>query len=165
VILVAPLAYYAQFSGSLQWIVGLASLALLAGFAVRAIFRGTSEPAPLVEPAAGDRTTPGEMDRLAASMGRAMRGLRYSQVVVTSRARAAFMERARLALGWDPDRMQAVQGDREALGRLFGDELADFLYLRTGDLEERFPSAFQTPGRGAFVKEFGEILAKMEAWR
>jgi hypothetical protein len=101
------------------------------------------------------------MDRLAASMGRAMRGLRYSQVVVTSRARAAFMERARLALGWDPDRMQAVQGDREALGRLFGDELADFLYLRTGDLEERFPSAFQTPGRGAFVKEFGEILAKM----
>lgn len=164
-ILFVPLGYYAQYSGFLQWVLALAVLGVLAGLAGRLVFRGASEPEPLMPPAAGDRSTPGELARVAASVGRAARGLRYSQVVVTSRARAAFMDQARLAFGWDPGTMHALQRDRGALRRLFGDELADFLHLRTADLDERSAWASRAQGRRGFAKEFGEVLEKMEAWR
>ena len=73
-IIFAPLAYYAQYSGFLQWVLGLASLGVLGGVAGRLVFRGALEPAPLVPPAEGDRYTPGELARVAASVGRAARG-------------------------------------------------------------------------------------------
>jgi hypothetical protein len=165
VIVFAPLAYYAQVSGLLQWILGLASLGVLASFAGLLVFRGASEPAPLVNPSEANRSTSGELARVAATVGRAARGLRYSQVVVTTRARAAFMDQARLALGWDPETMRALQQDREALRRLFGDDLAAFLYLRSGDLDERFAWARQAQGGAGFAEEFAAILEKMEVWR
>jgi 2-hydroxychromene-2-carboxylate isomerase len=161
----APLAYYAQSSRLSQWVLGLASLGVLAAFAGRFVFRGTSEPVPLVNPAAQDRYASGELARVAASVGRAVRGLRYSQVVVTSRARAAFLDQARLDRGWDPATMLALQRDHNALRRLFGDELADFLHLRAGDLDDRFAWVRRVQGRGGFAKEFGDILERMEAWR
>jgi hypothetical protein len=61
--------------------------------------------------------------------------------------------------------MQTLQRDRRALRRLFGDELADFLHVRTGDLDDRFEWAFQARGRRGFAVEFGDILERMEAWR
>src|SRR5207253_2087256 len=51
-VVVMVFVYYAQFSGSLQWGLGLAFLGLLAVLAWRQVFRGPSEPAPLVR--AGD---------------------------------------------------------------------------------------------------------------
>ena len=165
VIVFAPFAYYAQFSGLLQWVLGLASLGVLASFAGLFVFRGASEPAPLVNPSEANRSASGELARVAATVGRAARGLRYSQVVVTSRARAAFMDQARLVLGWDSETMRALQQDREALRRLFGDDLAAFLYLRSGDLDERFAWARRAQGGAGFAEEFAGILEKMEAWR
>ena len=50
-VVVMVFVYYAQLSGSLQWGLGLAFLGLLAVLVWRAVFRGTSEPAPLVPPA------------------------------------------------------------------------------------------------------------------
>jgi hypothetical protein len=164
-IVLAPVAFYAQFSGFMQWVLGLAILGVLAGFAGLLMFRGASEPAPLVNPAAGDRSASGELARVAAAVGRATRGLPFSQVVVTSRARAAFLDQARLSFGWDPDAMRALQRDRAALGRLFDNVLADFLYLRSGDLDERSTWALRAQGRGGFAKEFGDVLERMEAWR
>jgi hypothetical protein len=116
-------------------------------------------------PAEENRYTAGELARVAASVRRAARGLRYSQVLVTSRARAAFLDQARLALGFDAGTMQTLQRDRRALRRLFGDELADFLHVRTGDQDDRFEWAFQARGRRGFAVEFGDILERMEAWR
>jgi hypothetical protein len=164
-IVFAGLGYYSRYSGPLQWALALAAMGILAGFAGRFVFRGSSEPAPLVAESAADRYTSGELARVAASLGRATRGLRYSQVLVTSRARDAFMDQARLALGWDAATMHAVQEDRARLQRLFGHDLADFLHLRTRDLDERFAWAGRAQERGGFAKEFGDILKKMEAWR
>jgi hypothetical protein len=162
----ALLLYYAQFSGSLQWILGLAFLGVLAAFAWRQVLRGTSEPAPLVLPAPPEAYEPGDLDALAASVRRAARGLRYSQVIVTSRARSAFLDHARLSLGMTPEAMREVQRDREALRRLFGDNvLPEFLHIRDGDLEERYSWVLRARERGGFTREFGEVLARMEAWR
>lgn len=160
------LLYYAQFSGSLQWVLGLAFVGILAGLAWRQVFRGTSEPAPLVVPPPPEAYEPGELDSVAASVRRAARGLRYSQVIVTSRARVAFLDHVRLSLGMAPEAMRDLQKDPEALRRLFGDELlADFLHIRVGDLEERYAWVLRAREHGGFTRQFREVLAHMEAWR
>ena len=165
-VVVMVFVYYAQFSGSLQWGLGLAFLGLLAVLVWRQVFRGTSEPAPLVLPASPEAYEPGELDTVAASVRRAARGLRYSQVLVTSRARAAFLEHARLSFGLTPAGMYAVQQEPEALLRMFGDPvLAEFLHVRAGDLDGRYAWVRRARERGGFTHEFQDVLARMEAWR
>ncbi|TLZ80124.1 MAG: hypothetical protein E6K05_08190 [Methanobacteriota archaeon] len=165
-VVVMVFVYYARFSGSLQWGLGLAFLGLLAVLVWRQVFRGTSEPAPLVLPASPEAYEPGELDTVAASVRRAARGLRYSQVLVTSRARAAFLEHARLSFGLTPAGMYAVQQEPEALLRMFGDPvLAEFLHVRAGDLDGRYAWVRRARERGGFTREFQDVLARMEAWR
>ena len=165
-VVVMILLYYAQFSGSLQWGLGLAFLGILAALAWRQVFRGTSEPTPLVIPSAPDAYEPGELDMAAASVRRATRGLRYSQVIVTSRARAAFLDHARLSLGLAPEAMREVQQEPDALLRLFGDPvLVDFLHIGAGDLGGRYAWVVRARERGGFTRKFREVLAHMEAWR
>jgi hypothetical protein len=160
------LLYYAQFSGSLQWVLGLGFLGILAGVAWRQVFRGTSEPAPLVVPPPPEAYEPGELDTVASSVRRAARGLRYSQVLVTSRARTAFVDHVRLSLGMAPEAMRELQRDPAALRRLFGDNvLAEFLHIRIGDLEERYAWVLRARERGGFTRQFADVLARMEAWR
>jgi hypothetical protein len=164
-VVLALLLYYAQFSGSLQWVLGLVFLAFLASFAFRQVFRGSVEPAPLVAPTSPEAHVSGEMESVAASVSRAAHGLRYSQVLVTSRARVAFLDHARLALGLSPEGMREIQQDPQALRRLFGDSaLAEFLHIRVGDLEERYGWVLRARARGGFGREFREVLAQMEAW-
>jgi hypothetical protein len=165
-VVVMVFVYYAQFSGSLQWGLGLAFLGLLAVLVWRQVFRGTSEPAPLVPPASPAAYEPGELETVAASVRRAGRGLRYSQVLVTARARAAFLDHARLSLGLTPAGMQAVQQEANALLRLFGDPvLAEFLHVHAGDLDGRYAWVRRARERGGFTREFQDVLARMEAWR
>src|SRR2546430_350686 len=165
-VVVMVLLYYAQFSGSLQWGLGLAFLGILAALAWRQVFRGTSEPTPLVLPSAPDAYEPGELDMAAASVRRATRGLRYSQVLVTSRARAAFLDHARLSLGLAPEAMREMQQEPDALLRLFGDPvLVDFLHIGAGDLGGRYACVVRARERGGFTRKFREVLAHMEAWR
>ena len=165
-VVVMVFVYYAQFSGSLQWGLGLAFLGLLAVLVWRQVFRGTSEPAPLVLPASPEAYEPGELEVVAASVRRAARGLLYSQVLVTSRARAAFLEHARLSFGLTPAGMYAVQQEPDALLRVFGDPvLAEFLHVRAGDLDGRYAWVRRARERGGFTHEFQDVLARMEAWR
>jgi len=165
-VVVMVFVYYAQFSGSLRWGLGLAFLGLLAVLVWHQVFRGTSEPAPLVLPASPEAYEPGELETVAASVRRAARGLRYSQVLVTSRARAAFLEHARLSFGLSPAGMYAVQQEPDALLRVFGDPvLAEFLRVRAGDLDGRYAWVRRARERGGFTREFQDVLARMEAWR
>ena len=160
------LLYYAQYSGSVQWVLGLAFVGLIAFLAWRQVLRGTAEPGPLVGPVAPETIRTGELDALSGSMERAARGLRYSQVLVTSRARTAFLEHVRLTLGLSPEGLRRLQRDPEALRRTVGDErLAEFLHIRVGDLEERFEWVLQARARGGFSREFREVLSRMEEWR
>jgi len=165
-VVVMVFLYYAQFSGSLQWAIGIAVLGLLAVLVWRQVFRGTSEPAPLVPPTVPEPAEPGELEAVAASVRRATHGLRYSQVLVTLRARAAFLEHARLSLGLSPQAMHEVQREPEALLRVFGDPvLAEFLHLPAGDLDGRDAWVRRARERGGFTRKFQEALEHMEAWR
>ncbi len=165
-LLLGLLLYFAQFSGTVRWLLGVAFLAVLAALAWEQVVRRTAEPAPLVEPDAAGVRREGELESFAAAVRRAANGLPYSQVLVTSRARAAFIERARLALGLSPEAMREVQRDPAALTRLLGDDLlADFIYLKTPDLEERYRWVHQARARGTFPSELRMVLRRMEAWR
>lgn len=158
--------YYAQFSGTVRWMLGVAALAVLAAFAWNQIVRRTAEPVPLVTPPVMDSIHEGELESFAGAVRRASRGLPYSEVLVASRARSAFVEHARLALGIDPEGMRAVQRSPAALRRIFADDsLVDFLHLEVGDLEERYGWVRRAKERGSFPKEFRLVLDKMEAWR
>jgi len=145
---------------------GVVALAVLAAIAWGQIQRRTAEPLPLVGPRSPGATREGELDSFAAAVRRAARGLPYSQVLVASRARSAFLERARLALGLPPETIRDVQRDPGALRRMFGDDaLVDFLYLEAGDLDDRMAWVQRARVRGGFVREFRDILTRMEAWR
>jgi hypothetical protein len=158
--------YYAQFSGTVRWLLGVAALTVLAAFAWGQIVRRTVEPAPLVPAFALDSVRPGELESFAAAVRRASRGLPYSEVMVASRARSAFIEHARLALGVDPEAMRDIQRDPAALRRIFVDDsLVDFLHLEGGDLDERYGWVRRSKERGGFSREFRRVLDKMEAWR
>jgi len=160
------LLYYAQFSGTIRWLLGVAALAVLAAVAWGQIQRRTAEPSPLIGPPSPAPTRDGELDSFASAVRRASRGLPYSQVLVASRARSAFLERARLALGLPPETIRDVQRDPEALRRMFGDDaLVDFLHLEAGDLEDRMAWVHRARARGGFVPAFREVLTRMEAWR
>ena len=165
-ILLGMLLYYAQFSGAIRWLLGVGALALLAAVAWAQIQRRTAEPSPLVGPRSPGATRDGELGSFAAAVRRASRGLPYSQVLVASRARSAFLERARLALGMPPETIREVQRDPAALRRMFADDaLVDFLYLEAGDLEDRLEWVQRARAHGGFVAEFRDVLARMEAWR
>jgi len=160
------LLYQAQFSPSLRWVLGVAFLAAMAVFGCVLLLRRTGEPAPLVGPAPPRGVRTGELDALAAAVRRASRGLAFSQVVVASRARAAFVERVRLALGLSPEAMGDAQRDPVRLRRILHDPvLADFVHQRVGDLDERYRWAVEARARRGFAREFEAVLARMEAWR
>lgn len=165
-VLIGSLLYSAQFSGSLQWGLGVVGLGIFAALAWRFVLRRTSEPGPLVGPAPPDESHPGELGAFARAVHRAARGLPYSQMTVSSRARAAFLEHARLELGIAPEAMRDAQADTEELRRLIGDNvLAEFLHLRVGDLEDAYGWVLRARSRRGFAPEFRDVLNRMEAWR
>src|SRR2546430_13819343 len=100
----------------------------------------------------------------AASVRRATRGLRSSQVIVTSRARAAFLDHARLSLGLAPEAMREAQQEPDALLRLFGDPvLVDFLHIGAGDLGGRYAWVVRARERGGCTGEFRGGLTPLGA--
>src|SRR6266508_3338420 len=72
------------------WLGAAAFLAVIAVFGCVLLLRRTGEPAPLIRPAPPGAVREGDLEALAGAVRRASRGLPYSQVLVTSRARAAF---------------------------------------------------------------------------
>lgn len=165
-VILGILVYSAQFSGSLQWGLGLFGLAILAAYAWRQVLRGTSEPGPLLGPKALGAFQSGELEAFSRAVRRAARGLPFSQVMVSSRARAAFLERASLDLGVPAEAMREAQSDPIALRRLIGDDvLVEFLHQRVGDLDESYGWVSKARARGGFAREFRDVLDRMEAWR
>ncbi|HKW43069.1 MAG TPA: hypothetical protein VJP06_02675, partial [Thermoplasmata archaeon] len=145
---------------------GVAFLAVLAALAWDQIGRRTARPVPLIGAAAPAIVRDGPLTSFAAAVRRASNGLPYSQVLVASRARAAFLERMRLALGLTPEAMREVQRNPATLRRLLGDDvLAEFVHLQVPDLDERSRWVRRVRSRGGFSPEFDGVLRRMEAWR
>src|SRR5947209_20193052 len=61
-VLLGMLLYYAQFSGTIRWLLGVVALAVLAAIAWGQIQRRTAEPSPLVGPRSPAATREGELD-------------------------------------------------------------------------------------------------------
>jgi len=164
--LLGVLLFYAQISGGVRWLLGLVTLAVVAAIVWSQIQRRTSEPSPLVGPPSPGATRGGELASFAESVRRAGRGLPYSQMLVASRAQAAFLERARLALGLPSESLRDMRHDPGALRRIFADDaLVDFLSLEENDPDDRFAWVRRVRARGGYVREFRDILTRMEAWR
>jgi len=160
------LVYEARSSVAVEWAIGLVGLGILSAIAVRRVLRGTTDPDPLVAPTPPGSMYAGEIAALSQSARRASRGLRFSQVVLTSRVRAAFLERMRLALGLSSDAIRAVETDSTALRRFVRDPvLTEFLHLPTGSLEDRAGWVVCARTRGGFAREFRDVLDRMEVWR
>lgn len=165
-IMLGLLLYYAQFSGTVRWLLGVGLLAVLAAFAWDQVVRRTARPPPLVGPEVPAVVQDGALASLSAAVRRASSGLSYSQVLVASRARAAFAERMRLALGLSAEAMRNVQRNPAALRRLLGDDLlAEFVHIPVPDLDERYRWVRRARARNGFDSEFDGVLSRMEAWR
>src|SRR2546428_11815627 len=102
-VLLGMLLYYAQFSGTIRWLLGVVALAVLAAVAWGQIQRRTAEPSPLVGPPSPGVTREGELDSFAAAVRRAARGLPYSHVLDPSPAPPGFLERAPHAPTFPPE--------------------------------------------------------------
>src|SRR6266511_5727494 len=62
VVAIGTLLYYAQFSGSIQWALGVAFLAVIAVFGCVLLLRRTGEPAPLIRPAPPGAVREGDLE-------------------------------------------------------------------------------------------------------
>src|SRR5437899_9630981 len=78
-ILLGMLLYYAQFSGTIRWLLGVVALAVLAAIAWGQIQRRTAEPSPLLGPGSPGATREGGRDSFAPAVRPAARGLPYRQ--------------------------------------------------------------------------------------
>src|SRR5437870_11898922 len=81
-VLLGMLLYYAQFSGTIRWLLGVLAPAVLAAVAWGQIQRLTAEPSPLSGPRSPGPTRDGELASFASAGGRASRGSPYSPVRV-----------------------------------------------------------------------------------
>src|SRR3989442_1349132 len=71
-----------------------------------------------------------------------------------------------LAVGLPSASLRDMRRDPGALRRIFGDDaLVDFLFLEEKDPDDRFAWVRRARARGGFVREFRDILTRMEAWR
>ncbi len=164
-LLLGILLYQAQFSGAVRWLLGFALVAALTIVAWMRVSSGTREPAPLASPAVPADLRTGELTSLTAVVERAKHGLAYSQLVVSSRARDAFAERARLALGLPPEAIRAMSADAAVLrSRIHDPTLEDLMLLKTTDKDERYRWVSEARKRG-FLSSIERVLDRMEAWR
>lgn len=149
-----------------QWALALVALASFAVLAWRRVLRGTSEPKPLVPDLPPEGFRGGEMAALSRIVHRAERGLPFSQTMIVSRARAAFLERVRLLLRVPAATLREAASDPDALRRLIGDEvLAQFLSRAPGDDEASSAWVQRVRAHGRFDRDLRGVLARMEGWR
>lgn len=166
VLILGFLLYLAQFSGTVRWYLGFIVIAAVAAYTWRAVARETLEPKPMAPPAAPFHGRRGELSVLTSVVRRANQGLPYSQMAVSSRAREAFEERARMARGLSPQGMRSLQRDPAALRSAFRDlSLADFLYLPTSDSDARYRWVTEAKAGAGFAVSLNRILSRMEDWR
>ncbi|HKZ49334.1 MAG TPA: hypothetical protein VJ397_11195 [Thermoplasmata archaeon] len=160
------LFFFAQYSGSVRWVLLFLLAAALAAIVMRFISVGARDP----DAAKGARglvgRRPGEVRRFAAALERAARGMRYSQIVADERLREALLNRARISRGVPSAELDAARGDPERLAAFLGDpDLARFV-LESERESRTWPSVLAAmPRRPAYWSLLQERLAKAEALR
>src|SRR3989442_2823906 len=83
-VLLGMLLYYAQFSGTIRWLLGVVALAVLAPVAGGQLQRRTAEPWPLISPRSPVPTRYGGLGSVASAVPRASFELPFSLICVAS---------------------------------------------------------------------------------
>ena len=125
---------------------------------------------PLVAPSREEDVREGDLGRLAETLGRADRGMRFSQVAVARRVRQAFLTKLRQEYGLRDAELAALMADPAELVRLIRDPLIREFLEDTAPAEDTLireqaasrGSTFRFTGRGGFTAGIGQVLEAME---
>ncbi len=165
-ILVIAFLFYAQYSGSVRWLLAIAVLAAVAYGVARFVATRARDPRPLVPGGASERRTTGELWSLATTLDRASGGLKYSQVVFAARMKDAFLEKVRVSRGLAPEDLGRARADAGALMALIGDKELTLFVLESERNGRQWPALLHAlPPRPQFAEDMDGVLARMEAWR
>ncbi|MFQ6012527.1 MAG: hypothetical protein ACE5LS_02660 [Thermoplasmata archaeon] len=172
-VLIIALALLSPGSSDLRFAV-LVWVLLVAGVLVfLLLYRRAVRVPPLEAPVEGERVVRGELGRLAETLGRAERGMRFSQVVVARRVRQAFLLRMQYEHGLSGEELDALLADPAEFARLVRDPMVRAFLEDTAPTEDALirrdapgtVSAFRfTQGR-SFTAGIARVLEAMEAWQ
>jgi len=166
VLIVGASVFYAQYSGAVRWLLGIALLSGVAYFLVRFIGARARDPRPLEPPRRVERRAAGDLHTLAKTLDRANAGLKYSQVVVAARMKDAFLEKVRVSRGLAPGDMERVRFDPARMMALVEDRDLVVFLLESERNHRHWPELLRDlPTRRGFAGETDRMLARMEAWR
>ncbi len=124
---------------------------------------------PLEAPSREEDVREGDLSRLAETLGRADRGMRFSQVAVARRVRQAFLTKLRQEYGLRDAELAALMADPAELVRLIRDPLIREFLEDTAPAEDTLireqaasrASTFRFTGRGGFTAGIGQVLEAM----
>jgi len=154
-----------QFSGSAQWVFGVAVVGVLGVAGTYLVVRGTRSPDSF-EPRADRREIhEGALTSLAGTVERAERGLGFSRDLIIVRVRDAFSERVRLVRGLSPETMRALEGDEAALRDVVRDEILVAFLRATRDREARAAWATAASREPGPVVALRHLMDRAEGWR
>ncbi len=165
-VIVLALAFYAQYSGGLRWLLAIFVLALAAYLVARFVGTRVRDPRPLVPAAVTESRLPGELWSLSTTLDRAADGMKYSQVMFAARMKDAFLEKVRVSRGLSRDAIDRAKADPEALMSLVGDRDLVVFVLESERNGRHWPALLRyLPPRRAYREDSDRMLARMEAWR
>ncbi len=125
---------------------------------------------PLEAPSGEEDVREGDLGRLAETLGRADRGMRFSQVAVARRVRKAFLTKLRQEYGLRDAELAALMADPAELVRLIRHPLVREFLEDTAPAEDTLireqaasrGSNFRFTGRGGFTAGIAQVLEAME---
>ncbi len=125
---------------------------------------------PLEAPSEKEGVREGDLGRLVETLGRADRGMRFSQVAVARRVRKAFLTKLRQEYGLRDAELAALMADPEEFVRLIRDPLVREFLEDTAPAEDTLireqaasrGSTFRFTGRGGFTAGIAQVLEAME---
>ncbi len=177
-ILVALLALAVLFSvlspGNPGASVGVLVLVLIvvAVVAFLLLYRIGVKVPPLEDPGVSPRANEGGLARLAETLGRADRGMRFSQAVVARRVREAFLTRLVYEHDVRRDELEVLLARPDELRRIVRDPDLQAFLVDTAPAEEQLirgrgpegPTDFRFARREGFTAGIARVLEAMEEW-
>ncbi len=156
---------------SLRWALYILLLVAIAWTVIRNLHQGAMGVPPLRPPEDGERHASGELTKLAMSLRRADRGLKYSQMIVALRVRNAFLEKVRSNRGLDHQELTSLMGDPEKRSGIVHDPLILRFLAATAEEDLLFSKVttreplLRGVSRGeSFSDIIGRVVSAMEAW-
>lgn len=125
---------------------------------------------PLEAPSEGEDVRQGDLGRLAETLGRADRGMRFSQVAVAWRVRRAFLSKVRQEYGLKDTELAALMADPAELVRIVKDPLVREFLEDTAPAEDILireqaatgGSTLRFAKRRGFTAGLAQVLEAME---